>query len=694
MSVATSTERAQPGRVRQDAGAGLCPGSIAGRSEPAPSVSRGDRPLRRDCPWLIPLALFAGVLAVYLRTLRPTFGWLDTSELITAAYHLGIGHNPGYPTFMLIGHLFSWLPIGSVAYRLNLMAATCGALAVVLLYLVCLRVTRPSTSIGTGNRVASVFAALTFAFSYTFWDLTTEAEVYTLHGCFMLGVLLLLLRWRDGGRDRDLYLGWLVVGVSLGNHALTALMIPALALLVLLSRGWRELGRGRIGGCLGALLAGTMVYLYVPLRALANPPPEVNNPHSLHAFWQLISAPGSHQLMFSMGAGEVALRALGFARRTVRELGPLGIGAALLGIGVALRGNRRPAVALLVLLGIDVFYALNYDIFDIYTYFLPAYLVLAVLMAIGLQRVLAWGERGLAWLQQGREAGLTRPRRIALVAALVSYLPVWAFSANFRLVDASQDYSAEDFARNAFAVAAPNALIIGDWWSTAPLGYLKYVEGLRPDVTLSVALSSADPAGARRVLRKAFLQSYPAVYLAECQTSWKGEFKRRYAHEDIGDLMRVYPDGKPRLRAVADPAAPAFRFGGALGLIATTCEPTPVAQGAILRVTHRWKKLAPAVEPLETLTSLQGPDGAVWRARSELANGFYDAQTWRPGEVAQEPHLAFIPGDAPPGRYAVTVRVRSRDTRKCLEVAGEGIAEPTLEVTTARVRIVPRGARK
>ena len=703
MPVATSSEREPPARVPVR--------SVSAEPSDSPMTERCSRDRRAVTAWVVPAALFGGTLAVYVRTLRPSFGWLDTSELITAAYHLGIGHNPGYPTFMIIGHLFSWLPIGTVAYRLNLMAAVMGALAVVLLYLVCLRavaqVPKPR-QVGAGTaaprgglavsnlrsmRIASALAALTLAFSYTFWDLTTEAEVYTLHACLMLGAILALLRWRDEGRDRDLYLGWLVVGVSMGNHALTALMIPALALLMLLERGGRQLWPRRIRGCAGAFLAGAAVYLYVPLRAMANPPPEVNNPHTLRAFWQLLSAPGCRPLMFSMSAGEVALRTLGFARRTVRELGPFGIGPALLGVGPAMRTDARLTAALLLLLGVDVSYAVNYNIFDIYSYFLPAYLVLAVFLAVGLERIIAWGARALLWLQRGIEKGLTAPRRTALVAALLTYLPVWGFSANFRLVDASQDRQAEDFARNAFAAVERGAVIIGDWWSIAPLGYLKYVEGLRPDVTLSVALSSWDPAGARRVLRRGFLASYPAAYIAEHQTSWRGAFERRYAHEAVGDLTRIYANGKPRLRGRVDSAPPAYRFGDALGLVATACRPREVAQGEVLRITHRWRKLSPIPAQVETLTRIEGPDGCIWRVRSDLANGCYDPSSWRPGEVAEERHVAFIPGDAPPGDYAITVRARHKRENRSLPVWGRGGSTAACEATTAAIRITPRTPR-
>ena len=144
------------------------------------------------------LVLFLLALAAYLRTMRPTFGWGDPSELITAAYHLGVGHSPGYPTWMLLAHPFSRLPIGDVAFRVNFFNALLGGLAIPLLYLVYHRI--------AGSRIAAFVAALAFAFTATFWDITTEADVFTLHVCFAAVILLIALRWRRRPHDRWLYL--------------------------------------------------------------------------------------------------------------------------------------------------------------------------------------------------------------------------------------------------------------------------------------------------------------------------------------------------------------------------------------------------------------------------------------------------------------------------------------------------------
>src|SRR5213593_4883602 len=70
------------------------------------------------------------VLVLYLVTLAPSTAMWDTSEYITAAYTLGLPHPPGNPLFVLIGRVFSILPIASsVAARVNILAALCSAVA-------------------------------------------------------------------------------------------------------------------------------------------------------------------------------------------------------------------------------------------------------------------------------------------------------------------------------------------------------------------------------------------------------------------------------------------------------------------------------------------------------------------------------------------------------------------------------------
>ncbi|MQY69884.1 MAG: DUF2723 domain-containing protein [Firmicutes bacterium] len=102
-------------------------------------ISQSDRGGKRMRA-LIPFLLFLVSFGVYLKTLCPTVYIGDSGELIAAAYTLGIPHPPGYPLYCLLGKLFTLLPFGTIAYRVNLMSAFFASLTIVLIYLIVLEI--------------------------------------------------------------------------------------------------------------------------------------------------------------------------------------------------------------------------------------------------------------------------------------------------------------------------------------------------------------------------------------------------------------------------------------------------------------------------------------------------------------------------------------------------------------------------
>ena len=142
--------------------------------------------------------VFIVSLGVYAKTLAPTVPFWDCGEFIACSYILGVPHPPGSPLFVLLGRLFTLLPVASeIAWRVNFMSAIASAFAVMFTYLVTVRflllwrrtsdtaVERMDTLAGRislRERVAiyvgSVVAALSLAFSDTFWFNAVEAEVY------------------------------------------------------------------------------------------------------------------------------------------------------------------------------------------------------------------------------------------------------------------------------------------------------------------------------------------------------------------------------------------------------------------------------------------------------------------------------------------------------------------------------------
>ncbi|RLC93667.1 MAG: hypothetical protein DRI77_11675, partial [Chloroflexi bacterium] len=75
--------------------------------------------------WTVPTLLGLTTLALYLRTLLPSVGQADTFEFQVIVPRLGVAHPTGYPLYVLLGKLFTLLPLGNVAWRVNLASAVC-----------------------------------------------------------------------------------------------------------------------------------------------------------------------------------------------------------------------------------------------------------------------------------------------------------------------------------------------------------------------------------------------------------------------------------------------------------------------------------------------------------------------------------------------------------------------------------------
>src|SRR5436305_10621903 len=67
--------------------------------------------------------VFVAAITLYISTLAPTVTLVDSGELMLAAHTLGVAHPPGFPLYVLLAHIFTWLPIGSVATRVNFASA-------------------------------------------------------------------------------------------------------------------------------------------------------------------------------------------------------------------------------------------------------------------------------------------------------------------------------------------------------------------------------------------------------------------------------------------------------------------------------------------------------------------------------------------------------------------------------------------
>ncbi|MGB1606932.1 MAG: DUF2723 domain-containing protein, partial [Promethearchaeia archaeon] len=128
----------------------------------------------------IGLGLFIAALAVYVQTAYPTVPGGDAGELVFTSCSLGVAHPPGYPLFILLGHIFFRLvPGGSPGFRVNCLSCVCGAGAALLLFLFCQR-----WYSARGHRAScglALLAAGLWAFSPLVWQYHVQAEVFSLN---------------------------------------------------------------------------------------------------------------------------------------------------------------------------------------------------------------------------------------------------------------------------------------------------------------------------------------------------------------------------------------------------------------------------------------------------------------------------------------------------------------------------------
>jgi len=268
-------------------------------------------------------------LFLYIKTLSPTVAFWDAGEFITASHVLGIPHPPGTPLYILLGRLFTLIPIGSsVAMRTNLLSAVFSAGAVGFVYLTLVLVSTSWLNFSTGIAViGSAVGALVLAASNAFWNSAVETEVYGIASCFMTGLLYLAFVWGTSRprNNRLVYLIIFLLALSIGIHlssflivvgilALTwfvdhrtssslhltpLLLLPIMAavsafgvpnagivsLVIFLISGctiaYRIRPRWRmvLSGWILFLLAGS-VHLYLPIRSHQNPVMDMGNPET------------------------------------------------------------------------------------------------------------------------------------------------------------------------------------------------------------------------------------------------------------------------------------------------------------------------------------------------------------------------------------------------------------------------------
>lgn len=432
--------------------------------------------------------------ALYARTLYPGLLPGDSGEFQALAYLLAHTHPTGYDVYLLLARAFISIPVGSIAYRVNLFSALMGGLTVGC---ICLAGTLLS-----GKRWGGIFGAAGLAVSITFWSQAVIAEVYTAGSFFLVLILLCLLFWDQSKQGFYLALAAALGVLSLGVHLTVALAAPAVGLYLLLnwkdwSRMWRPLLAGLMTGVV--LFAGIFLlldrntgpesYFNTTVRPGLSlwemTPADVDSPWE-RLIWQF-KVPQFKQFMFADMDTIMPEQAEAYWKALPDEFAWVTIGMAGLGLAATVLRRWRFGVLMVLALVGQYFYTFNYPIWDFYVFYIPSYTLLAVLASAG---------TGLLFLAvdrlPSRVSTLIRPvLGLGLVAlALFPFLPDRLEAVKVGRLDFPNeqypvhwtDEGYHAYISQIVSSLDQDAIVFTDWGKLFPLYYAAQIEQEREDL--------------------------------------------------------------------------------------------------------------------------------------------------------------------------------------------------------------------
>jgi len=508
----------------------------------------------------------ATALAIYLLTLCPDVWSGDSGELALASAVWGVPHPPGYPLFVLIGHLF--VRAGAVfgfepAVMTNCLSAFCAALAAGVVAAVLMRV---------GARALIAYSASVYvALSVPVWSSAVVTEVYT--GAALITVLLIWaagrMEWerRDGSAAMLAYLA----GAGLVIHQTLLFALPAVAWFLWSTRrdgdGSRSETAPREGArparkpygafaLVGAATVGISPFLLLLVRAHADPAINWGDPRTpaglltlllRRNYGELAQSPVSLTL-FAAHAQAFFVRLVAVFPIPIAVLGPIGLlwikgrsprlavftAALFVGLAFGVIAVVRPPA--------DATHIRQISAFD-----LPAVVVFGLWCGAGFQALAE-----VVWSRV--HVGLTRPQAAAVVtmaAVAMVCVPAWQAARGISSCSRRGAFAARAYGENILRALPRGATLMTDGDNeTFIVGYLTLALGERPDVR--VVHTKGYLFDAPSALRHA-----PRARQAALSNRWVSSVAAR---GDVWSATWIAPSRTGRFRMVRDGLL--FRFVG------------------------------------------------------------------------------------------------------------------------------------
>ncbi len=192
---------------------------------------------------LFAIIVFLFSFVIYFLTVAPTVSFWDCGEFIACSFRMAVPHPPGAPLYLLVGRIFTLIPIFTdIAKRVNIISTISSAFTVMFLYLIIvIMIKQFMKNLNEGFAkylpyLSAAIGALTFAFTTSFWFNAVEAEVYAPSMLFTSLVVWLVMFWSERsetvGNEKYLLVIMYLVGLAIGVHLLNVLALPMVFMII------------------------------------------------------------------------------------------------------------------------------------------------------------------------------------------------------------------------------------------------------------------------------------------------------------------------------------------------------------------------------------------------------------------------------------------------------------------------------
>jgi len=618
-------------------------------------------------------------LGLYVHTLAPTVLPSNSGEFQFVADILGIAHPPGYPLYTMLGKLFTLIPVGDVAYRVNLMSAFFAALTLALVSRTVRRV--------TNSALGGVVGALALGTATTFWAQATTANTRSLTAFFAALALFALVSYAKKRRDVYLLLFALAFGLGITHHGSLAFLFPPFIAFLLVTNISLFTGVRPFLKPLFAFLLSLSALLYLPIRGtLGSPfgPPDIATPEG---FLNHVLARGFRGDMFYFASPGVLFERFAVLANILDFQFGLGLlVAAALGALIMLGFVPRPVLSeveglsprgrdwrLLLLCGgtlaVHAFITITYRAPETVEYLIPAYVPLAIIIGYGAAMLGRWSRF------KTLNACLVSLVMLLGAIQLVHRYPSFAWL--------SEDRSARQYAESVMSNAPSGALVLSNWHWVTPLWYLQYSEGMRPDVEVRYVYPEGAEAISATWLRRIEenVGERPLIV-----TNYYQEFGAAlYRFVPLGQAFLV--QSEPLFDVPGDIARLDATFAGKIRLLGYRLLEDSLSSGCPLYLDLYWQPIVELDGNYSFLVHLVGDGGQVLGQMDVT----HDMAGFKTGEVSVDRYEIRVLPTASPGSYRLITGVyitlpQGGWQRLTTEEGGETVLLAEVEVVPPALR--------